>query len=294
VFRELQASGRLLCRITMLAGASRLEEFLSSGLSWGSGDDRLRQGHAKVMLTMTTGALHPDLPILRELVALAHAHGFPVAIHAAEREAVAAAAQAIGEARAGPEASQPHNSASGPRDRIEHCSECPPELVAQVRQSGAAVVTQPGLVYWNGGRYRKEVEPSLLGHIYPVGALNRAGVPVAFGSDAPVIDPNPWPAIYSAVTRETREGGPLVPPEHPGAALNQRVTVESALNLYTVAGAYAEGSERRKGTIRPGKLADLVLVDNDPTTVVHPRLKDIRAVMTILGGRIVWQDGFPA
>lgn len=291
VFRRLQASGRLLPRITMMAGASRLEEFLSSGRRWGSGDDRLRLGHTKVMLTLTTGALHPDLPTLRELVAVAHAHGFPVALHAVEREAVAAAAQVLGEARARPEASQTRNLASGPRDRIEHCSECPPELAAKVRRSGAAVVTQPGLVYWNGGRYRKEVEPSLLGHIYPVGALSGAGVPVAFGSDAPVIDPNPWPAIYSAVTRETREDGPLVPPEHPGAVVDQRVTVESALRMYTIAGAYAEGSERRKGTIRPGKLADLVLVDNDPTTVSHSRLKDIRAVMTILGGRIVWQEG---
>jgi hypothetical protein len=293
VFRELQASGRLLCRITMLAGATRLEEYMSTGLSWGSRDDRLRLGHAKVMLTLTTGALHPDLPTLREVVAVAHAHGFPVAIHAVEREAVAAAVQALGEAWARPGASRPHNSSFRPRDRIEHCSECPPELVAQVRRSGAAVVTQPGLVYWNGGRYRKEVEPSLLGHLYPVGALNRAGVPVAFGSDAPVIDLNPWPAIYSAVTRETREGGPLIPPEHPGTKVDQRITVESALRMYTVAAACAEGSEQRKGTIRPGKLADLVLVDNDPTTVTHPRIKDIRAVMTILGGRIVWQDGFP-
>jgi hypothetical protein len=296
VFRELQASGRLLSRITMLAGASRLEEFLSSGRRWGSGDDRLRLGHAKVMLTLTTGALHPELPALRELVAAAHAHGFPVAIHAIEREAVAAAAQVLGElSRSVPlSGTDRDNSASRPRDRIEHCSECPPELTLQVRQSGAGVVTQPGLVYWNGGRYRKEVEPPLLGHIYPVGALKGAGAPVAFGSDAPIIDPNPWPAIYSAVTRETREGGPLVPPEHPGAAFDQRVTVESALMMYTVAGAYAEGTERRKGTIRPGKLADLVIVDNDPTTVSHSRLKDIRAVMTILGGRIVWQDGFPA
>ena len=294
VFRQLQASGRLLCRITMLAGASRLEEFLSNGLLGGSGDDRLRLGHLKVMLTLTTGALHPDLPTLRELVAAAHSHGFPVAIHAVEREAVAVAAQALGEARVRPEASQTRNFASRSRDRIEHCSECPPELAAQVRRSGAAVVTQPGLVYWNGGRYRKEVEPSLLGHIYPVGALNSAGVPVAFGSDAPFVDPNPWPAIYSAVTRETREGGALIPPEHPGAAFDQRVTTKSALKMYTIAAACADGSEQRKGSIRPGKLADLVLVDNDPTTVIHPRLKEIRAVMTILGGRIVWQDGFPA
>ena len=284
VFRESQASERLLCRITMLAGASQLGRVSVKRPTLGqSGDDRLRLGHVKVMLTLTTGALYPDLPTLRECVGLAHAHGFPVAIHAVEQEAVSAAALALGEARARPEANHPRSFAPRPRDRIEHCSECPPEIASQVRRSGAAVVTHPGFIYWNGGRYRKEVEPSLLGHIYPVGALSGAGVPVAFGSDAPVIDPNPWPAIYSAVTRQTREGGPLIPPEHPGTEVDQRVTVESALRMYTVAGAYAEGNERRKGTIRAGKLADLVLVDNDPTTVSHPRLKDIRGGYDNLG-----------
>jgi predicted amidohydrolase YtcJ len=150
------------------------------------------------------------------------------------------------------------------------------------------VVTQPGFVYWNGDDYLHRVEPSLLPHLYPVGALVKAGVPLAFGSDAPVIDPNPWSGIYSAVTRKT-SGGNTLPPDHARSTQRQDVSVLEALRMYTIAGAYAEGSEGRKGTIQPGKLADLVLLDADPTEAAPAELKDIRALMTIVGGRVVWE-----
>ena len=170
-----------------------------AGLSFGDGDSGLRLGHAKIMVTRTTGALHPGVAELKGMVRQAHAAGFPVAIHAVEQEAVAAAAAVLTSER---------ESRGGltVRDRIEHCSECPPELVAQVVQSGAMIVTQPGFVYWQGDSYLPNVEPGLLDHLYDARGLRQAGASVAFGSDAPVIDPNPWPAIYSAVTRRTRSG----------------------------------------------------------------------------------------
>ena len=309
-FAGLQESGRLQCRVTMLAGASHLNEFLAEGrrpaggaggASGAFGDRKLRLGHAKVMLTLTTGALQPDLAGLRRIVDVAHQGGFPVAIHAVEQEAVAAAALVLREnpfdpppASAGGWASEAANSPAAAlalRDRIEHCAECPPELVTQVRGSRAWVVTQPGFVYWNGDRYRERVEPSLLDHLYPVGALARSGVPVAFGSDAPVIDPNPWPAIYSAVTGATRGGAELSLAEGTGLGAGRRVSIESALAMYTVAGARTEGSQNSKGTIRPGKLADLVLLDVDPMTAAVAGLADIRPVLTVVGGRVAWTDG---
>jgi len=316
-FQGLKASGRLACRVTMLAGVSHLAEFRAAGWNYGDGDDGLRLGQAKAMLTMTTGALHPDAAELAEMVAEAQHRGFPVAVHAVEREAVAAAAQAL---QTVPEAHwrkafDPPGPKGEPslvpplgngrlggillRNRIEHCAECPPELVTQVRRCGATVVTQPGFIYWNGDRYREHVAPSLLPHLYPIGTLARVGAPLAFGSDAPVIDPDPWPAIASAVTRATRSGGMLsvTSPRGPDvsghrkrAYPDQGVSVASALRMYTLGGAFAEGSQLRKGSIRPGKLADLVLVDSDPTRVEPSRIKNIRVVLTVLGGRVVWND----
>ena len=169
-----------------------------------------------------------------------------------------------------------------PRDRIEHCAECSPEVASLVARSGAMVVTQPGFVFWNGDRYRDRVEQSKLEWLYPVGGLVRSGVSVAFGSDAPVIDPNPWPAIYSAVTGATKFSKELRP-------RGQEVSVESALHMYTLGGAFAEGSGEFKGSIQVGKLADLTLVDVRLAGIDLAGLKNVRPVMTILGGRLVWE-----
>ena len=305
-FKSMQASDRLSCRVAMMLGASRLAELQSEGLVWGGGD-WLRLGNVKVMLTLTTGSLQPTEEALRVTVDQAHSAGFPVAIHAIEQEAVSAAAAVLRESsyrleipptplfkgRQGGISSLGPALGRGilPRDRIEHCAECPPQLVDLVRAAGATVVTQPGFIYWNGDDYLQRVEPSLLPHLYPVGALLKAGVPMAFGSDAPVIDPNPWPGIYSAVTRKTSGGNSLPPNDH-RSTRRQEVSVLEALRMYTIAGAHAEGTERRKGTIQPGKLADLVLLDTDPSEATPARLKDIRAHLTIVGGRVVWREGF--
>ena len=201
VYQGLRESGRLLCRVTMMAGISNLAAFREAGLCWGDGDDGSRLGHTNIRLTLTTGDLQPGVEELHQMVQRAHGEGFPVAIHAVEQEAVAAAVQVL---RENPRVVT--GSAAGPRDRIEHCAECPPELVSQVSECGAMVVTQPGFVYWNGEAYEQRVEPSLLPHLDAVGALDRAGVPLACGSDAPISAPNPLPAIHIAVTRTTSGG----------------------------------------------------------------------------------------
>ena len=279
-FRELKASGQLSCRVTMMAGFAHIEEFRRAGLSFGDGDSGLRLGHAKIMVTRTTGALHPGVAELKGMVRQAHAAGFPVAIHAVEQEAVAAAAAALTgerESRGG----------LAVKDRIEHCSECPPELMAEVVQSGATIVTQPGFVYWQGDSYLANVDPGLHDHLYDAAGLHRAGASVAFGSDAPVIDPNPWPAIYSAVTRRTRSGASLGALTGRGVPA-QKLPVRDALRMYTGGQAAAVPPERRVG-ITPGGAADLTLLDADPTGIDPERLKDIRSTMTIIGGRVEWE-----
>ena len=285
-FRDLIDQGTLQPRVTMMAGAGRRAKLTDAGLSWGSGDHRLRLGHVKVMLTMTTGALDPNLEELRLVAAEACRSGFPLAVHCVEREAVAAAAQVISELPPLPAGAPPH--------RIEHCSECPTEVLDAVQGCGAAVVTQPGFIHWNGPSYRKNVAATLRSYLYPIGAIDGAGVNIAFGSDAPVINPNPWPAIYSAVTRKDHEGQPFPESNNSGGSGQEisgsgRVGTESALRMYTLSGAEAEGTQTDKGSITPGKLADLVLVDADPLTVDPEGLKDIKAKLTIVGGRVAWE-----
>ena len=273
MLQRMKRDGVLACRIRMFAGASRLEEFTREGLAFDAGDSGVRLGHAKIMATVTSGRLHPPVKELESLVKDAHRARFPVAIHCVEEEVIAAAARVLESCRE-----------STLRDRIEHCSEGTPALIETVKRSGVSVVTNPGFLYHNGARYRENVEARLLPHLYPAGALKGAGVAVAFGSDAPVIDPNPWAGIYGAVTRRDSEGRQLTAEEF----ARQKVDIAEALRMYTVAGAKVEGSPEEKGAIIPGRLADVILVDGNPLEADANSLLDTRTVMTFVSGSIVW------
>ena len=102
--------------------------------------------------------------------------GFPVAIHAVERDAVVASALAIGDAR--PLVAE---DGSRVRDRIEHCAECPPDVLELVAQSGAMVVPNPGFLHYDGERYQRTVAGELMPYLYPVGALVERGIPTCLG-----------------------------------------------------------------------------------------------------------------
>ena len=274
-FRRLKENGALAPRITMMAGASHLRSFLDEGLEPGHGDDGLRIGPVKVMLRLTTGALHPSEEELRETVSHAHCRGYQVAIHAVDEEVVEAAADALLEAQAA------HHRPDA-RHRIEHCSECPPRLVAKVSAANAVVVTQPSFVYHNGEKYQALVKERLKPHLYPIRSLIEAGVLVAAGSDAPVAYPDPILDIYSSVTRRTRSGPALAP--------SQAVLVDTALRATSINAAYAAHEENRKGSIAVGKLADLVLLDRDLTSMEAEELRELKVAMTIVGGEVMWRS----
>ena len=271
LFVGLKKRGLLTPSVTFMAGAGHVPRFLHEGFTFGYGAHGLRLGSAKIVVTMTTGALQPPREELRRLVREAHLGGFQVAIHAVEAEAVEEAIEAI---RLGMEG----NTAGALRHRIEHCSECPPHLIKKLARNGITVVTQPGFLYYSGERYLAEVPGDRLPWLYPIGSLRAAGVPLGAGSDAPVIPLNPLMGIYAAVTRRAESGDVVLP----GEALG----VEAALRMYTLGSAYASFEERVTGSIEEGKRADLALLDRDPTAVDPEEIKDIRVLMTVVQGEV--------
>ncbi len=273
LFADLRRSGCLVPRLNMMVGAGCTSA--AEGYAMRSnGDAGLRLGATKIMVTLTTGALQPSEEELRELVLKEHTQGSQVAVHAVEAEAVEAVADALLYAQA----VDPRPDA---RHRIEHCSECPPHVLDKVAAAGAVVVTQPGFIYDAGDRYSGLAESRILPHLYPIASLAAVGVPIGAGSDAPVTYPDPMASIYAAVTRRTRTGNALGP--------GQGVSVEDALKMHTWGGAYACFEEHLKGVVKEGYLADFVLLDQDPTIVNSGALRDIRTVMTVVGGEVVWQ-----
>lgn len=123
---------------------------------------------------------------------------------------------------------------------------------------------------------------------YAFRTLDEAGVRLSFGSDWPGTNAAWYPTspvlgIYAAVTRQTLEGEP-----EDGWYPEERVDVETALRAYTINNAWAAGAEGEKGTLEPGKLADLVVLDRSPFEVEPSEIKDLRVEMTIVGGRMVY------
>ena len=163
-----------------MPGFHHLREFAESGLGFGAGDDRIRVGHCKIILSLTSGTLHPSPRELREMVREASGLGFPVALHAVEEAEVEAAVAAIESARA-----------PGLRHRIEHASVCPPSLIARMKAAKITVVTQPGFIFNSGDRYLEQLNDVDLANLYPLKAWLDAGLAVATSSDAPVIPPSP-------------------------------------------------------------------------------------------------------
>jgi predicted amidohydrolase YtcJ len=116
-------------------------------------------------------------------------------------------------------------------------------------------------------------------------SLERAGARIAFGSDWPVVTPDVLRGAYCAVTRQTPDGSP------PGGWLPaERISLEDALRHYTIDGAYASFEESEKGSLEPGKLADLVVLSDDIFAGPPETLLKTRVLLTLLGGREVFRS----
>ena len=275
-YRELREHidrGDIECRLTMMAGGLLLDDFIFHGLGYRHGDYRLRLGAAKFMLNEVRGELRPSENELTALIGTAHRAGFPAAIHAVADRAVVAAARAINEVRKSHPAPRRH--------RIEHAAECPPDLVRQLKVSGITMVSQPSFLYHSGERYLATVSTEKLPYLYPYRSWLAAAIPVAASSDSPVVPADPLTGVYAAVTRRTASGEVINPAEC--------IPVSAALHLFTVGGAYAAGEEHVKGSLTPGKLADLVLLDEDPRAVPPEAIREINVRLTVIDGKVVWE-----
>jgi predicted amidohydrolase YtcJ len=110
----------------------------------------------------------------------------------------------------------------------------------------------------------------------------KAGLSVAGSSDSPVVPENSLVGMYAAVTRKAQSGQSFLPEE--------RISAEQALAMYTTSAAFAEFEEKDKGSLSPGKLADIVVLSGNPLKVAPEQVKDIRVEMTVVGGEIVWES----
>ena len=270
---SLKERGAFLPRVSMMLGLQGFSNLQKCDFSCSAGKDQLCPGAVKIILDETTGQLHPPQSELNTLVLEIHRAGLQAAIHAIEEPAVESACNAIEFALQ--KVPKPDH-----RHRIEHCSICSPSLAKRIASSGIMVVTQPPFIYYNGDRYLETVSNHQQQHLYPIGTLLKKGVTVAASSDSPIVAPDPLIGIYAAVSRRSKAGKKVL--------LKERINPLDALQMYTTNAAKATFDETKKGSITPGKLADLVVLNGDPIKLPADEIKDLEVEMTILDGKIVW------
>lgn len=274
-FRRAGAEWGFRPRVRIMLGLEAFRKFRAGEWAPDADGGGPPLGAVKIMIDEVSGRLNPPQTELNAMVEEIHRAGFQAAIHAIEASTVEAAIAAIEHALRG-------SPRSDHRYRIEHCAECPPPLLERLRAARIAIVTQPAFLYYHGERYLATVEEPRFPWLYRIGSWHKAGLLVAAGSDAPVIPHDPLTGIRAAVTRKAHTDRELLPEE--------RISALEALRMHTAAAARVAFEEREKGTITPGKLADIVLLSGDPLAVTVEELQEIRVEKTILGGEIVYES----
>ena len=207
----------------------------------------------------------------------ADAAGLQLAVHAIGDKANATILDMFAEVARG----------NGPRDRrlrIEHAQHLRAQDIPRFRAQGVIASMQPYHAIDDGRWADKRIGPERARGTYAFRSLLDAGAVLAFGSDWAVAPMEPLMGIYGATTRRTLDGA------HPeGWVPEQKINVAEAVRAYTAGSAYAEGQEAVKGTLAPGKLADLVVLSGDIFAMDPVAIEQVRVDTTILGGNVVFE-----
>ncbi len=298
IYQQLRREGKLTARITewldFTMPLAKLEALRSE---WGSTDPWLKTGALKAFLDGslgsrtaallapysdapgTSGLLHVDPAKFTAMAIERDRAGFQLAFHAIGDRANHVALNTFAAVVA----------ANGPRDRrdrVEHAQIVAPEDFARFGQLNIIASMQPSHLLdderWATGR----LGPERSRGAYAWRTMEQNYVHLAFGTDHPVEPLNPLRGIYACVTRQLPQGSAAWQPQ-------ESLPMKDCLHAYTVGSAYAEFEEKRKGTIAPGMLADLVVYEADLNQIPSRNLLTMRAKVTIAGGRIVYQAPDP-
>jgi predicted amidohydrolase YtcJ len=177
-------------------------------------------------------------------------------------------------------------SRNGPRDRrwrIEHAQHLRPAEIKRFGELGVIASVQPFHAVDDGRWAEAKIGKERCRTTYAFKSLLDAGAVLALGSDWPVAPLNPLVGIYAAVTRQTTDG------KNPGGWFpEQKLPLEEAIKGFTLNGAKAEFSEGEKGSLEEGKLADLVVLDQNLFEIAPEKIKDVRVNLTVVGGKVVY------
>jgi len=299
LLRRAELEGWLTCRLYAITPIAQWKKLAEAGISHDVGSDFLKLGAVKAFADGSLGSRtawmfkpydddpgNMGLPMplmippskMEGLARGADKAGIQVCTHAIGDRAVSTMLDIY--ERAGGDHPAAH------RFRVEHAQHIRREDFARFGKLGVIASMQPYHAIDDGRWAEKRIGHERARTSYAWRSMLDAGAALAFGSDWPVAPLDPLSGIYAAVTRATLDG------RNPGGWFpEQRLTVEEALRAYTQGCAYAAFEEKDKGTISPGKFADLDVLSEDLFRIPPERIKGARVEITIVGGRVVYQAG---
>lgn len=295
-FQIAWQNGDLIPRVSMglMEQTYKLfSELESPGLFTGFGNQLLWIGPAKFVAdggigprtaalsqpyegSIDCGFMNEDPKSLTERMEQAHRAGFQISVHAIGDLAIDMIISAFESILS--RFPRPH------RHRIEHVALCRPDFLHRMSRLGLNAVVQPALLYYMGESYIKNIGQERIKYTVPIKSMLKNGIIVAGSSDRPAIEGiegNPWIGIWSAVHRTTLTGKTM--------NRDECLSVPEALKLYTVNGAYVNFAEHRLGSLSPGKIGDVIVLDENPLEIDPAKLKDVQVNMTVIHGRVVYE-----
>lgn len=297
IIKEMEQAGELTARLhlyTKLAGYTDFSQALAYKEEFNS--EKLRMQGIKgfidgVASTFTALTLEPysdrpdtcgiGVPLtpkesMQASITAANAAGFQVRIHCIADGAVRMALDMY-------EESQRVNGRSDYKNAVEHIESINPEDIPRFRQLNVIPSMQPMHLLLDADEQVSRMGPDRVKYEWAFKSLLGAGGKLAFGTDYPVVDFDPFPTIYAAVTRNNLDGRP--------ASQNPRecLTMEQTLKAYTIDAASTYDREHDLGTLEPGKLADIIVMDKNLFAIPAEEILKASVVMTMLDGEIIFQ-----
>lgn len=296
-YEELRDEGKLTLRVNEQSRFENIDcfnGFINMGYKTGVGDEYFKIGPLKLMADGSLGARTAYLTQpysddsstsgisvltqeeLDSLITFAHNAGMQVAVHCIGDGAMYMVFNSI-------EKAQRQNYREDARHSIVHCQITDEVLLNKFREQNVIAHIQPIFLHYDLHIVEDRIGRDRAGTTYNWKGLLQRGVHIACGSDCPVEAFDVLPGIYAAVTRKDLKGYP-----EGGWLPEQSLTVMEALHGFTLGAAYASFEENIKGSITPGKLADLVVLSEDIFEIDPDRIKDVEVEMTFLGGKRVF------
>jgi predicted amidohydrolase YtcJ len=291
--QDVRSRGELLHRVSYEASGKVLESMIGAGLKTGFGDEWIRLGataehtvdgsfsERTMALSVPYVGVNPPYKgnvtetqdDLNAWIERVHRAGIQTNCHANGDVAIDMVLTAF-------ERAQKLFPRADPRPKITHCTLINDDLLRRMKATGTVPAVFTTYAFYNTDKFRFYGE-DLMKRSMAFRSFLDAGIPAAAGSD---FSPGPFAPLMGIQGMVTRKGW-----DGTTWGVNQRISVDEALRINTLNGAYASSEETIKGSITPGKLADFVVLADDLHTVDPEKIKDIQIVRTVVGGKTVYQ-----